>query len=296
MATHHKHKHHKHKAKAGVGIHPNPPVLDPFYVNFRGYSGTTVKSFAALCGEDEPKITGGYAEWHAIKRPLRRGITVFDGYSPAKMEVNIRFGVWRDHLTDAQARAKVRSGWDTSTAAGQQVETDIASLEWMAGAHRAAGQSPYVYVNTLGNAGGTTALVPLEYQNTRGITGGLADPSLWPWVIDGGVEWGKAWREQNGYRTYQEAKIGLMAFEGFSSPPQFQVAGSYFKSKPGRDDPLLIAGAPSSHALYVDALAQRIIDDPKNNPITGHKFKLKNRGKRGNIPHGYEVWVPVHQA
>jgi len=262
-------------------------TTNSLYVNFRGYYGTaTPRGFAALVGDQPPKITGGYAKWHTEMRPLRRAVTIFDGYDAAQMTVSIRFGVW------------TANGWDTSDAAGQSVEDDIGTLEWMAGAHFAAGQSPYVYVNTYQGDGTSSPLVPFQYQQTANIGGNLSDPSLWPWVVHNGISWGSAWRNDSGYRVYQDASVGLMAFEGFSGAGTHVTnsKGSYYTSKPKRDDPLLIAAAPDVHAMYVDILAGRIMDDPKNNPILGTKMKLKGKSKRVHIPHGHAVWVPQHQV
>jgi hypothetical protein len=272
-------------AGAGSG-NINPPVLNHRYVSLRGYGPGTMHQISVMCGDDPPTIKGGYAKWTTVDRPLRTGVTLFQGYDPVTMDVSLRFGTW------------TKAGWDTGlskeSTAGSDTEEAIGWLEWMAGAHFNAGASPFVYVNTYANAGGTTNLVPSGYQETVGVGASVSDTKRWPWVITGGITWGKSLRDKNGDRVYQECTFTCMNYLSFSQPPMTSAAGGYFTVKSGMDDVLLIAGAPSSHALDVQNLALQIKNDPKNNPIAGSKVKLSTKSTRWKIPAGLKVWVPAH--
>src|ERR1700757_2276383 len=90
-------------------------------LSFQGHSlirqSEAPKVFSAVCGDNPPTIVGGYGKWTVIDRPLRQGVTVPTGFDPARVQVNIRFGVWDGSLGF--------NGWDTSVAAAEQNETYI---------------------------------------------------------------------------------------------------------------------------------------------------------------------------
>lgn len=266
------------------------PIFDSRYVTLRGYGPDRQDQISVLCGDTPPTIKGGYAKWATVDRPLRRGVSIFQGYDPVTMELNLRFGHW-----DPGA------GWLTDENTGQAIEQEIETLEWMAGSNFTAGQSPFVYVNTYDTQGNTTNLVPYEYQQTAGWSGAMADANLWPWVVQGGITWGKSWRTGIGSspgaaRVYQDCTLTLMNWQGINKPPTTRSKGGYFVSRPGRDTCLLIAEAPSGHALYPQALAQNIKIDHNNNPITGSRLHLSDHSLYYPIRHGLSVWVPSHTS
>lgn len=279
--------------------HPNPttttsvasaaalalPVLDGVSIYFRGYGPNRKDAFSVLCGDTPPTIVGGYAKWDTVDRPLRRGVSVFKGYDPVTMKISMRFGTWDG------------AGWDTSNSAGADVEADIERLEWMAGANFTAGQSPYVYVNTYNASKVTTNLIPYEYQTTLGVTGSTTDTGLWPWVINGGIEWGASWRAREstgalGNRIYQEATITLTNFQGLSKPSTKQVAGKYVDTTSTLNTILKIAAA--QHPIDAQTVANAIKSSSKNNPIHGSKINLSAHILRWPIPVGKPVWVPTY--
>jgi len=245
------------------------------YLSFQGVGFTTSyrQSFDVLVGDNPPVITGGYANWTPLKRPLQRALTIFTGYDPVQMAVEVRFGRWAN-------------GWQTDDMHGQQVEADIGKLEWMAGSNFQQGPSPAVYVWSHSSQGGDTDLVPPQYANV-------------PWVITA-LEWGKAWRNTNGYRVWQEATITLQHYQNLTAapPPNTNKSGGYFTTTAARNTALLIAGAPSSLSPMVDhrILAGRILSDAKNNPCKSTSIKLSGKSLSYPIRVGVSVWVPSHQT
>ena len=241
-----------------------------------GFSTGTQRSFEAIAGANPPTITGGYAQWESVKRPLQRSLTIFQGYDPVQMTVDIIFGSWLD-------------GWDTSDTGGQTVENNIAVLEWMGGSNFHVGPSPVVYVWSYSNQGGQSDLIPRQYQSTK--------KSQYPWIITG-LRWGQAWRNTNGYRVWQEATITLENYLNLSPAPAADTSskGGYFTSRAGRDTPLLIAGAPTVKSPMEDhqILAGRICQASENNPIKGSNVRLNGKGKQFKIRHGLKVYIPGH--
>jgi hypothetical protein len=277
------------KARRVQGV----PLFNIDYIQLRGYSGTSAPRFlSVLCGQDRPVIMDGYAMWTTVPRPLRTGVTTFQGYNPAKMTLSLTFGIWTGLGT-------ATGGWECGPEAGQMVEADIATLEWMAGANFNVGSSPYVYVNSYGNSGGTTNLVSSQYQETSGASKSTTDTKRWPWVIDSGIQWGTAIGNNQGDRVYQECTLSLTNFQGFSKPPTTQSNGAHFKTSAGRDTILSIANAPANSALSPGLLATAIQQSSQNNPVpgTGGHLKLakwslhKHIGAPGKY---YTIWVPGH--
>lgn len=252
---------------------------------FNRTGGHNERHFNALCGDDPPTITDGYAKWNVIDRPLRQGVTVPAGYNPARLKINIRFGIWDGRFD--------RHGWDTSAKAADEVESDIDDLHWMAGGNALAGPSPAINVNSYRVQGGAlyrTHLIPRPYW---GIV----------WVIDGGVEWGKAYRlsrgTRAGSRVYQEAAFTLLGYNSFGvTPPNIRTNehGGYFTTTSALRTALEIAGAPSGNTpeALIYTLAGNICASNKNNPCRGTRLKLERRSISFPIPVNTAVWVPSH--
>lgn len=232
-------------------------------------------AFDVLCGQNPPTITDGYARWTNIPRYLQRDLTVFQGYGPMQMTLDVIFGWWAGE------------SWRDDRYTGRQVEDAISKLEWMAGSNFQIGPSPVIYVFSRGSDGSDTDLIPSHY---RGM----------PWIITtNGLTWGEAYRNKWGQRTWQEATIVLENYQNLSTPaPADQFTrGSYFKVRPGRDTALLIAGTPRIGSPIVDhqKLARRILSDQKNNPIKGTSITLQRKSVNWQIRQGLEVFVPYHQ-
>lgn len=267
------------KGRGKVKVGEQPPAGNA-YLSFTGvgFSSGVQRSFQAVAGQKPPTITGGYAKWTPVERPLSRALTIFAGYDPMEMTVDVIFGNWTD-------------GWQTDDASGQAVEAAIGQLEWMGGSNFTNGPSPVVYVFCSLPSGGQSDLIPPEYQSTA--------RTQYPWIITG-LQWGQAWRNENMFRVWQEATITLQNYLNIGAPPKAQTSakGGYFISRAGRDRPILIAGAPStlSPVETVQALAGRILSDPKNNPCKGSHISLSGKGLRFLIRHGTPVWVPDHQV
>lgn len=290
-----------------------PTPRDIHYLTFRGVSSTTSsaggKQITVMCGDDKPKITAGYANWSVVARPLQTGVTTFQGYDPVSMDLSLRFGVWKSAQSlFSKSYPGVAPfgtlgvepifhgyGWDVSPHAADIVESNIQTLEWMAGAHQLAGRPPFVYLNSYDHSGLTSDLIPHGYQSF-GADFGITHPTAWPWVIDGGIKWGTSWSIAHstpaGQRVYQECTLTLRNYMGFSAPPAVQTQGSYVKSSVGRDTCLKIAS--SAATMDHSSLANAIKNDPKNNPIRGTHYELRRKSISSVIPRGYEVWVPQH--
>jgi hypothetical protein len=236
---------------------------------------------SALCGEDPPTVIDGYGKWTVIDRPLRQGVTVPQGFNPAKVKISIRMGIWDGRFNF--------TGWDQSDDAGVEIESNIDDLHWMAGGNALGGPSPVVYVDTYNADGsGSNDLMPRQYRGAA-------------WVIDGGIQWGKSYRNGHAYRTYQEAEFNLLGYNSFGvAPPKHnrQQNGGRFKTTQAVHTALAIASAPSSNspAAYHEILAGRICHDPHNNPCYKSKIKLERRSLTWPMPIGLEVWVPSHVA
>lgn len=254
---------------------PAPPVRN-IYLSFQGVGFTSgaKRSFDVVCGQSPPTITGGYANWQPLQRPMQRSLTMLQGYDPVTMTVDIIFGVW-----GAQ-------GWQQDDTTAGKVETDIGKLEWMAGSNFTAGPSPVVYAFSHSAQGGDTDLIPPQY---RGI----------PWIVTG-LQWGTSYRNSAGSRIWQEANLTLQNYLNLGAPPAADTSatGGYFISKAGRDTALLIAGAPSVNSPTVDhsVLAGRICEDAKNNPCKGSTIRLRRKSVYWPIRHGIPVWVAAHQS
>lgn len=244
-----------------------------------GFSTGTPRRFQALAGANPPTITGGYARWTEVKRPLARSLTIFDGYDPVRMVVDVVFGAW------------AAPGWDITDAGGQAVEQNIGALEWMAGSNFQSGPSPAVYVYCYAATGGQSDLIPPQYQSRD-------HKHEFAWVITQ-LAWGTSHRNTNGRRVWQEATITLEGYLGTAAAPHAsrEAAGGYFVSRPGKDRPILIAAAATVNSPNEDhqILAGRIAEDPHNNPCHGRpRLSLNGKGLRFRIPHGVHVWIPGH--
>jgi hypothetical protein len=274
----------KRPTKAGLPAPPAP--ISNVYLTFQGIGFTSGKArnFEAIVGTNPPTVTGGYAKWQTVERPLQRALTIFQGYDPVQMTVDIIFGSWAN-------------GWDTSdgpehgtpTYGGKFVENNIAALEWMAGSNFQSGPSPVVYMWSYSSQGGQSDLIPPQYQSTQ--------KSRYPWIITG-LGWGQAYRNQNGYRVWQEATITLENYLNLNPAPAPETSGTggFFVSKPGRDQPILIAGAPDVKSPLEDhqILAGRICEAKENNPCQHTSIRLRGKSLRFQIRHGVKVFIPGH--
>lgn len=262
---------------------PNSNVYLSFYgVDLAG--GGNVQKFQAMVGDNAPTVTGGYAKWNVVDRPLMRSVTIFAGYEPAQMKVEVRFGQWNP-------------GWETGPNASQKTENDIAALDMMAGSvgHYNAGPPQIVYVAAYSNQTGMSDLIPPKYQFTP-----YSGSKLFPWVVNG-LQWGTSYRNPStGQRVYQEATVTLLQYLGTIGSPKApaaptQKSGGWFIAKAGRDTALLIAGAPSSMSPNEDhkILAQRMVN--ANGPYPNAKNPtLGLRSINQKIKLNKPVWVPSH--
>jgi hypothetical protein len=231
-----------------------------------------------MVGEERPTISGGYAKWQALDRLLQRGLTIFQGYDPVQMTIDVIFATFLAY-----------GEWNITDVAAQALEADIDSLDWMAGGRFHTGPSPVVYVwcYQSGQIGGAqTGLIPLKYQYPT------------PWIVTG-LEWGTAYSNPNGYRIWQNATITLEGYLNLGQTPQpdSTTTGAYFVTRPGRDTALLIAGSLSVNDPTVDqqSLATDILQSTKNNPCKGTGINLYRRSIYWTIPDGTSVWIPSHQ-
>lgn len=289
---------HEHKPVSTTVGPPNP--LDVHYITLRGVSSISSsvagQQITIMSGDEKPQIKSGYGKWSVVDRPLQTGVTTFQGYDPVSMTLSLKFGVWGSTTGNFSGAY----GWDTSAGAAKQVEAQIQVLEWMAGAGQQAGPPPYVYANSYDALGITSDLIPHGYQSV-GSNGAITSPTEWPWIIDGGIEWGTSYSNAaitsgytTGQRVYQECTLTLRNFMGFTQPASVQKAGSYFISSGGHDTCNKIAAAPSVVAMSPPKLASEIRLHHKNNPIRNTKYELQRKSLSSVIPHGYQVWVPSH--
>jgi hypothetical protein len=242
-----------------------------------GFSSGKPQSFEVTCGKNPPTITAGYAQWAPLKRPLQRSLTIFQGYDPAQMTVNVIFGRWNS-----------QTGWATDDATGQSIEADIATLEWMAGRGITSGPPPIVYVWSYNSSGGD--LIPAPYASTK------AKP--FPWIISSAPQWGTAIRNANMYRVWQEATVTLENYLnlGKTPPPDQNTKGSYVVSRRGMNTALLIAGSKGIDSPLEDhrKLAERILGQAKNNPCKGTRIRLAHFHVSSPITVGTPIWCPGH--
>lgn len=254
-----------------------------FQRNAKG--GHNHRQFNALCGDNPPTPVDGFGKWAVIDRPLRQGIAVPQGFNPSKLKIEILFGIWDGRFN--------WSGWDTRPVAGQEVESNISDLQWMAGVKAIGGPSPVVYVDSYSISQGSLVRNDLFPRDYRGIG----------WIISDGIEWGTCIREpQFGSRVYQEASFNIMGYSPLGSntnapPQQTTLAGGFFITNSQSNTALAIAAADSSAApqALLETLARQILDSDRNNPCRGSRVSLTRRGIHDDLPLGLSVWVPPHQ-
>ena len=134
-------------------------TLQAWELQHLGKAGPNERQFSVLCGDNPPTITDGYGKWAVIDRPLRQGVSIPQGFNPARVKVELRFGVWDGRFGN--------KGWDVSTTAAEAVEQDIDDLHWMAGGNALGGPSPVVYMDAYTmtqNGLARTDLVPRQYH------------------------------------------------------------------------------------------------------------------------------------
>lgn len=275
------------KPKSPTHAHQIP--LSASYLSFQSYAfqtnaagGHNNRQFNVLCGDNPPTIVDGYGQWTVINRPLRQGLTIPQGFNPAKLQIDLRFGVWDGRFGF--------NGWDTSHTAALSVEGDIDDLHWMAGGNELGGPSPVVYIDSYRPDNGVAVRTDLMPRQYRGV----------PWIIDSGVTWGNSLRDRYGSRIYQEASLTVMGYTapaGAQRPPtqQSRLSGGFFKTNGQAHTARGIAAASSSQTpvALVETLARNILKDPRNNPCRGTRLKLERRGIDWKIPPGKDVWVPA---
>lgn len=233
--------------------------------------------FSVLSGDQPPTVTGGYAKWQTIDLPLRRGLTIFQGYDPVIMTVSVRF-----------IMIDTAGGWLTDRESALQLEQKIHNLEWMAGESWEQGPSPKVWLTTFDGKGNTVGLIPLWYQSEiKAIPGLVGTGNVGPWIITA-LDWDKnPIRGDHGFRTRQDATVTVQLWtSGQLSPQGSNVArpkATIFISRAGADTALLIAR--QSATAYAPQLALAIIKAPQN-------AALKLRSVNQPIKHGKKVRVP----
>lgn len=261
------------------------------YLSFQSYAFQTNsagahngRQFNVLCGDDAPAIVDGYGQWTVINRPLRQGLTIPQGFNPAKIQLNIRFGCWAGEFGF--------NGWDTSHTAALYVEQCIDDLHWMAGGNALGGPSPVVYIDSYRPDGTGVVRSDLMPRQYRGV----------PWIIDSGITWNASLRDRFGSRTYQEAQFTVMGYTapaGAQRPPveKTRQSGGFFKTNNQIHTARRIAASNSSQSppALVESLARTILKDPRNNPCRGTRLSLGRRSIDWKIPPGTEVWVAQHQ-
>jgi hypothetical protein len=272
----------KPKTRVTVGALSEIAPAANAYLSFTGVGFSTGKqrSFQAIAGATAPTVTGGYAKWKTVPRPLARSLTIFDGYDPVQMTVEIIFGSWAN-------------GWQIDDSeSSHPTEDNIAVLEWMAGSNFQVGPSPVVYMWSYSAKGGAQSdLIPPQYQSVG--------KNQYPWIVTG-LQWGTAVRNSAGFRVWQEATVTLENYLNIGAPPKATTSanGGYFVSRAGRNQPILIAAAATVKSPMEDhqILAGRICQDPHNNPCKGHpNLRLNGKGLRFQIPDKVPVFVPGHQ-
>ncbi len=270
-------------------VHATPIVAPTGYLTlqsaaFQQSEGSRLP-FNVLCGDDPPTVIDGYGLWTVIPRPLRLGIPIPQGFNPARMQWNVRFGIWDGSLGTP--------GWDTSNQAGAVVEDQIDTLDWMAGGGFRGGPSPVVYIDSYRNDGGNflrTNLIPPQYH---GI----------PWIIDTGITWGTSMRTRLGSRVFQEAAFTTMAYSsalGTHKPPSEKhgLSGGFFKTSKQTDTARKIAASRTGQVptALVEDLARKICKAPQNNPIHKTRINMERRSINWKIPPNLDVWVPAHNT
>ena len=246
-----------------------PPSSDYLVFEGRSWIRNYGQKFSVLCGDNPPTITDGYALWQTIPRPLSTGVTLFTGYNPPQMQCELRFAMWDSG-----------GSWDTTTAGGSDVESRISILEWMAGANFGTGRSPVVRVYSYKGDNTLSDLVPPAWRYVTWIIGsGTAS----------GLEWGQAWRNEQGQRIWQDVKVTLTKYVGYDQAPKAgtQQNGTYMVASPSADTPLKMAANTQANMPMAnqELLARLIVSDP-------HNSNLQLRSVRQQVPQGSRVWVP----
>lgn len=269
---------------------PARPKNSPYrHILFYGedfFDATNNHQFSVLSGDQPPTVVGGYAQYATIPRPLRRGLTLFQGYDPMSLQVSVRFikfdstGSW---ITD--------TGVVGGVGAGATIENEIAILEWMAGESINVGPSPFVYLSTFDGSGNSVPLIPFEYQTTspnQPAAFGGGNPA--PWIITG-LSWDASpIRNTDGYRIRQDATVTVQYYQAPGGQPTSSKGRGKARSKSitvtskaNDDTPLKIARHQKTHDAQT--LAEAIKNAPQNKD-------LQLRSIHSKIKHGKKVTVP----
>lgn len=142
-----------------------------------------------------PTVTGGYAKWGVIDRPLRAGLTIFEGYDPSTIEIPILFD-------------------DFIGGNGDAIEDDIQKLEYMAGRGPGAANTlgdnkipPIITVQCYDTDGNAFPLIPKPYQYSPSTN---TNPPIW--VITG-LSWdANPERNHAGNRIRQAATVTVTQY------------------------------------------------------------------------------------
>jgi hypothetical protein len=254
-----------------------PSRLIHFYAE-DPFTPTLNTTFSVPAGDTPPRIVGGYAKWQVIDRPLRRGLTVFQGYDPISMSLSLRFQRFDSH-----------GSWVTTYDAGVGIESQIAALEWVAGEGRLVGPPPFVWLTTYDGHGNTVPLISFLYQSdTPGIPFNYGVGDSTPWIVTG-LDWdANPIRNDFGYRVRQEATVTVQYYQptGSTSPTigKARPKATRFVARNGADTALLIARREATNNPAT--LAGLIVKAPQN-------AGLRLRSVNQLIKHGARVYVPA---
>jgi hypothetical protein len=149
---------------------------DPKMGRVRFISLAPMYTFVARLGEDVPTPTGGFGGWNSVARRRRRGLTVFDGNDPYKLDIPILF----DHFR-----------------AGTSVEDDITALERMCGWGLPKGtyEPPLIAFDSNG-------VIPHDHHDNENLD----------WVVEDITFGTKVERNQYGNRIRQDVVVHVMEF------------------------------------------------------------------------------------
>jgi hypothetical protein len=253
---------------------PGPPVIrnQSNYIHFFAESsvgGSTVStSLTLLAGDTRPQPTDGYAQVTTVALPLARGLTVFTGYNPVSLALPVRFIKFD------------RSGsWLKDAVAGNDIETGIADLEWMAGSGNTSGRPPFVYLSTYDATGRTISLIPKQYQSVSVRSAGKR------WLITG-LDWGDSWSNAGMDRIRQDVTVTVQRYE--------TVTGGYTRLLP-RPKSIVVKSAAGFDTALLIARAQKTADAPNLAYDIVHAIQnapLHLRGINQKIKFGRGVVVP----
>jgi hypothetical protein len=150
----------------------------------------------------------------------------------------------------------------------------------MAGANFGTGRSPVVFVRSYHGDGRLSDLVPPAWRYVTWIIGSGSSS---------GLQWGQAWRNEQGQRIWQDVTVTLTKYVGYDKAPRAGTLqnGTFKVASPTEDTPLKMASNAQSNMPMAnqEVLARQIVSDP-------HNAGLQLRSIRQPIRQGARVWVP----